>query len=358
MNIPEFRPGRTAGQADRALKQSVAVIDRAQHCAVLWFAEILKRRLFTDLGYSSIYQYAAEELGFSTTRAGDFKRLAEKLEALPRVAAKVESGELGYTKAREIVKVADPATEDDWLAVAAKQSRRELEATVKHAKKLVTQKRKTNPAQTELVAREVATTPPASSPVRIGFDMTPIQLARYEALMARIDVQDNQAEWLLEMMEAYLAGGENAPRGASGPHYQIHVHECPTCAKTTVLDGKELTKAEAEAIHCDAKVHRRGRRSKSTIPPRIRREVLARDRHCCRRKGCNHNRFLEIHHIVPRSRGGTHDPSNLVTLCSSCHRLWHEKGGDLTSLLSGIMATNQNPHTAQDRICSQPPANT
>ena len=40
----------------------------------------------------------------------NFKRLAEKLEVLPRVKAKVKSGELGYTKAREIVKVATPAT--------------------------------------------------------------------------------------------------------------------------------------------------------------------------------------------------------------------------------------------------------
>ena len=358
MNIPEFCPDRTAGQADRALKQSVAIMDRAQHCAVLWFAEILKRRLFTELGYSSIYQYAAEELGFSTTRTGDFKRLAEKLEALPRVAAKVESGELGYTKAREIVKVADPATEDDWLAVAQQQSRRELETTIRQAKKLAARKRQANPNQGELVPREASVTPPAATPVRVGFDLTPLQYARYEALVAKIGHQGDKAELLLDMMETYLAADKNAPRGASGPHYQIHVHECPTCAKTTVQGERELTKTESEAVHCDAMVHRRGHRSQSTIPPRIRREVLARDRHRCRRKGCNHKRFLDIHHIVPRSRGGTHDPANLVTLCSSCHHLWHEKGGDLTSLLSGRMSTNRSPQTAQDILCSKPPANT
>jgi hypothetical protein len=324
----------------------------------LWFAEILKRRLFTELGYSSIYQYAAEELGFSSTRTGDFKRLAEKLEALPRVAAKVESGELGYTKAREIVKVADPATEDGWLAVAAQQSRRELEATVKNAKKVAAQERKTNPSQTELVPREKAAVPPASVSVRIGFELTAIQHARYEALMARIGAQENKAELLLDMMEAYLE--KSAPRGASGPHFQIHVHECPTCAKTLVQGEGELTKNEAGRVHCDATVHQRGHRSKGVIPPRIRREVLARDRHRCRRKGCNHSRFLEIHHIVPRSRGGTHDPANLVTLCSSCHQLWHENGGDLTSLLSDRMGNGDIliPQPVRAVTCSKPPANT
>jgi len=373
MDIPEFSPGKSAGQAHMALKQSVEIMDCAHHCAVLWYAEIMKRRLFRKLGYSSMNQYAAEELGFSVTKTGDFKRLAENLERLPKVAAKVMTGELGYTKAREIVKVADPSTENEWLAVASKQTRRELEATVKHAKKLAAQKRKANPAQTELVPRNDPVAPPAAAPVRIGFDLTPVQYARYEALMARIGPHDNKADLLLEMMEAYLANDENAPqvgkesapRGASVPNYQIHVHECPTCAKTTVqtnLGEKELTKTEAEVIRCDAVIHEPGKRNKSTIAPRVRREILARDRHRCRRKGCNHTRFLDIHHIIPRAEGGTNDPSNLVTLCSGCHHLWHEQGGDLMGLLSppcGRLSANEHriPKPSQDSTCSKPPAN-
>ena len=232
MNMPEFHPGRSAGQAHQAMKQSVAIMDRAQHCAVLWFSEIMKRRLFRQLGYSSIYQYASEELGFSTTRTGDFKRLAEKLEALPRVTEKVRSGELGYTKAREIVKVADSENEAAWLKIAERQSRRELEETVRRAKGLA--KRKANPGQGELVASPIPTSPPVAVSTRVGFELSPTQMARFEALIARIGHKGNKAELLLDMMEGYLAADENAPRGATGSHYQIHVHECPTCAKTTV----------------------------------------------------------------------------------------------------------------------------
>ena len=111
MPLPPYEPGHGAHQAHESLKQCVQVMDRAQHRAVLWFGEIMKRRLYEDLGYSSIYQYASEELGFSVTRTGDFKRLADKLAILPKVKARVASGELGYTKAREIVKVAAPETE-------------------------------------------------------------------------------------------------------------------------------------------------------------------------------------------------------------------------------------------------------
>lgn len=363
MNLPAFQPNRSADQAHLAMKKSVEIMDRAQHCAVLWFAEIMKRRLFRKLGYSSMNQYAAEELGFSVTKTGDFKRLAEKLESLPAVAAKVKTGELGYTKAREIVKVADPANEDAWLAIAAKQTRRELEATVKQAKKLAAQRHRSNPAQTELVPRVDSPAPPVSANVRVGFELTSVQYARFEALMARIGSVGNKADLLLDMMEAYLANEETAPRGAAAPRYQIHVHECPDCAKSTVQTSTgemELSRVEAETVRCDAQVHEPGKRNKSALPPRIRREVLARDRHRCRRNGCNHSRFLDIHHLVPRAAGGTHDPSNLVTLCSSCHRLWHEKGGDLGSLLSDRLSVKENspPYSWREPTCSKPPANT
>ena len=36
----------------------------------------------------------------------------------------------------------------------------------------------------------------------------------------------------------------------------------------------------------------------------------------------------EVHHIVPVKRGGSHDPSNLMSLCRSCHNKIHHDMGD------------------------------
>jgi hypothetical protein len=33
---------------------------------------------------------------------------------------------------------------------------------------------------------------------------------------------------------------------------------------------------------------------------------------------------LEFHHIIPKSRGGSDDVSNLIRLCSECHGLAHD----------------------------------
>lgn len=36
----------------------------------------------------------------------------------------------------------------------------------------------------------------------------------------------------------------------------------------------------------------------------------------------------EVHHILPLADGGTHDESNLISLCKSCHERIHRERGD------------------------------
>ena len=79
MTTMEFQRDADAPHAHAALQSAIATLDHAEHCAVLWFADIMQRRLYRELGYSSMNQYAAAALGFSRTRTGDFIRLAGKL---------------------------------------------------------------------------------------------------------------------------------------------------------------------------------------------------------------------------------------------------------------------------------------
>ena len=59
-----------------------------------------------------------------------------------------------------------------------------------------------------------------------------------------------------------------------------------------------------------------------------RRAVYQRDNHVCQNCGAegrpHGNVELHAHHIVPKSRGGTHDLSNLTTLCYDCHNAVHD----------------------------------
>ena len=59
----------------------------------------------------------------------------------------------------------------------------------------------------------------------------------------------------------------------------------------------------------------------ANIPNDRRKEVYRRDGWACIL--CGSGQYLQIHHVIPRGRGGSDFPENLVTLCSICHGQVH-----------------------------------
>ena len=61
----------------------------------------------------------------------------------------------------------------------------------------------------------------------------------------------------------------------------------------------------------------------------VREYVLARDNHKCQHcKGKSKDPVLNVHHLESRKTGGD-SPSNLITLCETCHKEYHKGGFDL-----------------------------
>lgn len=61
----------------------------------------------------------------------------------------------------------------------------------------------------------------------------------------------------------------------------------------------------------------------------VREYVLARDGHKCQHcKGKSKDPILNVHHIESRKTGGD-SPSNLITLCETCHKEYHKGNIDL-----------------------------
>ncbi len=332
--LSKFSPGLAAQKVDFQLKSALEIKDRAHQCSLDWFGEVLNRKLFRELGYGSINQYAKTELGFSQSKIGHYISLTRKLEKLPRLKKSLSDGDLGYTVARVLADVADSGNEQDWVDFAKKNSRRTVENEVKRAR----QEAKDEAAlQPTLLPKPKPKSPHALLPVRLNFEMSPIQFARYEKLWENIrknrNISSEKVEALLEIMEGFLEqesennSQKSAPRGSvAKPSTQIHIHHCPECESAKVQTSKgelEIGKQEFEQLQCDCQISSPGQRNKTSIPPSIRREVFAKARHKCETPGCGHNRFLEIHHIVPRNEGGSNELSNFRLLCSACHGLAH-----------------------------------
>lgn len=59
---------------------------------------------------------------------------------------------------------------------------------------------------------------------------------------------------------------------------------------------------------------------------RIRADIIARDKFKCLECGISvRSAEADVHHLLPRSIGGSDEPSNLITLCDGCHAARHPK---------------------------------
>lgn len=56
-----------------------------------------------------------------------------------------------------------------------------------------------------------------------------------------------------------------------------------------------------------------------TLTNSIKIEVFKRDNYTCQECGAGREAKLHVHHIIPFSRGGSDEMSNLITLCESCN---------------------------------------
>jgi len=99
--------------------------------------EIDRRKLYSDLGYRSLFDYAVKELGYSEGQAARRIQALRLMNEIPQVKAKIESGALSLTNIshaqslfRESKKAANPMNSEQKLEVLAKlenKSTREAE---------------------------------------------------------------------------------------------------------------------------------------------------------------------------------------------------------------------------------------
>ena len=66
----------------------------------------------------------------------------------------------------------------------------------------------------------------------------------------------------------------------------------------------------------------------ANISNTVRKAIYRREGYRCAL--CDSTKYLQIHHVVKRSQGGTNSPHNLICLCADCHALVH--GIDLRGL--------------------------
>ncbi|GMR23331.1 MAG: hypothetical protein BMS9Abin37_1749 [Acidobacteriota bacterium] len=232
-----------------------------------WLLEIEERRLHKERGFSSIGDSAMELVGIKPRKAQYLVFIASRLEKLPKIRAAFDSGELSWTKAREITGVATAETEAEWLEKARALSNRDLEREARrHAGQ------DSGAFATVTISMPVEVLAMWNDAYELAERVSGTELEKWQVL------EPSLAEFL----------GTHLPSAAPG-------------------EG-------GEGIEID---------DEKELPYAVRQAVFDRDRWQCKFPGCTMRKMLDVHHIVFRSRGGSDDICNLVCLCRVHHGLVH-----------------------------------
>src|SRR5688500_4548197 len=120
-----------------ALHAELVVVSKDYHQAEHRLAVLLARmqadQRHRELGYVNVIDYAEQELGLGRKTAFALAKLGRELPTAPLVEQALAEGSLGWTKARELLKVVVPETEQQWVDFARTSSSRDLERQVRSA---------------------------------------------------------------------------------------------------------------------------------------------------------------------------------------------------------------------------------
>jgi hypothetical protein len=243
-------------------------------------------------------------------------RVARALTALPETTAALARGNLSYSAVRELTRVVTAGTERDWLARVQGLVTSQIESLVaKHRPG----DRPDDPVDPDLRPRVVRV------------ELPPEVYALWR--QARLIVASERGGEITDadFIETLCRGVIDPGTGAERPAHQIAYKQCPDCRCVTQNGaGREVDVAAEvfERASCDATILGSldaavPERATSTVTPRIRAQVFARDHHRCTVPGCRSARNLDVHHIVEQALGGKHELWNLTLLCSGHHSALH-----------------------------------
>jgi hypothetical protein len=361
------KPALTLSELEAQITELAGHLNAAHFRWLSLIAEFDRRHGWSDGGTQSCAHWLNWKCGIDLGAAREKVRVAHALEELPRVAAAMARGELSYSKARALTRVACAQTEEYFLSIA-------LHGTAAHVEKLVRYYRRAKEAE-ELSreARQQATRHVSYFhdddgslvvKARLPAEMGALLLKALDAAMndpavtgvsaetrakeisgalgpaasaERPSWRAQRADALGHIAESFLQHGAEAL--SSGDRHQIVVHvdaetlRDSSAGRCELEDGPSLPAETVRRLACDASLVtvlengqgeplNVGRKTRS-VPPALRRALNARDRGC-RFPGCANARYVDAHHIHHWAHGGETKLSNLVQLCRFHHRQVHE----------------------------------
>ena len=292
-------------------------------------------------------QWLTYRAGITRTRADQIIAVAGKRHQYPTIIGRFDAGELSLDQVVELVK-APPSADahlEDWALVAT-PSRIRRSIKIRYGAESVSgggsddesnadDDPPARPKPTDVDRVSVGVTDDHRWQIRGEFDLdtgsmiNAVLMHAREELWNRGQRQISQADCLREVFERY-ADGIDSPLRRDRSKVWLHVDAAS--GASTAATGVRMPDSVRDKVCCDGIIQpvweRDGvpfnlGRAQHIVPERTRRLIVRRD-HGCRVPGCDHDRIIEIHHIIHWIDGGPTDTWNLVALCPKHHRMHHQ----------------------------------
>jgi hypothetical protein len=321
----EYRSWST--QRLEARRRAVVGEQRQLHAEELAIVAVLDERDRIDVSMGSA--------GESARVVREKVETARALESLPEIAAVAFDGGFSDEQLSSVVRLADEESDAEWARRAPNVAPDELARMARNANKPSAEDSRARFAARSLKMRWT----PGKGMLRLYGQLPDVMGAEFEATITKLteamkpgkgqawrSFEQRAADALVQLCVAPEPADEHAPTLAPAPVLQVGV---PPRGPGEIA-GVPIADSLLEQLRANATIEpvlvddagapvAVGKRV-AGLSPKLRRAVLLRDGHC-RVPGCGWRRGLEVHHLVPRSQGGTDDISNLAVVCPAHHRL-------------------------------------
>jgi len=326
-----------------SIASTSAAIDSLTRTMLVALREFDRREGWALSGALSCAQWLSWRTGLAPGAARERVRVARRLGELPAVETALERGELTYSKVRAMTRVATAENEERLVALGTLMTAAQLEETCRRLEQVA-------PRSPE--AAELAEQKRGVIVRRRGDGMVVLEVCltadEAETVLSAIDAARDsagtreRASGLIALAERALRGG--GTEGAPPVEVVVTVDAATGTGQTS--GGEGLDRDVVRRLCCDAGVvpvvtDAQGTpmdvgRRRRTIPARLRKALVARDRGC-RFPGCTNRRWVDGHHIQHWLTGGETNLGNLVLLCRRHHRCLHELGFGLARGSDGAL---------------------
>src|SRR5947207_8604730 len=349
-------------------KRLAAVIDRLQGklCRVL---DQAKKRGDHLLAGQTACAWVSITCLMSRTAAADRLCVGEQLGHLPRIAAALSSGQIGYQPTAVICHLSEQVGEkreyidqEHWIDYARRFSIKDLRYLTYKAREVWDAEglEKDNEEDYErrylhlselgrMYKLDALLDPPGAAALRAAIDSLNQPLGEDDVRSPK----QRRADALVEIVHHALDRGTLPRRNGVRPHINVNtsIEALTGELGTGSVEGSELdngmpvSSRTVQRLACDGTLHRIlkadsvvidvGRATRSVSPSQWR-ALKARHRTCAAPECDRPVNMTSPHHIEFWSSGGKSDLPNLLPLCYHHHRLVHEGGWQVIRAGEGV----------------------